>query len=879
MYPRAWGSILLPLVLAAAAVAQPAEEEIRLVLGPAEGDALVAFLQGPGAGMEVGLDPRTGAVRSLRGKSEPILEVVDPRRESLALELALTFLAEHGEMFGLAGMPGELVLQDEFESPGARHVRYRQQHVGIEVHLAYLYLHFDRAGRLRWADATLATGAADGEWRSAPDEALSMTRLLAKASGSLPGTQDRVERVWRNEAGDLQPTWKVHTSSLSPLGHFEGLVDAATGQLLSVRNCLRFPPGTGLVFEPNPVQVLQDPGLTNQSDACYTEMQTARSSVVLDRLDGSGYLQGQWVSTSASSVARASEPSLDFNYCRDTSFFSEVMCYYHIDTQQEWVQSLGFTNVNNRVQVVDPYLSCGSPNAFYDPLNKRISYCRDGIDSSEDAEVILHEYGHAVQDDQVPGWGMCHEGGSMGEGFGDYWPLVRFTGPPGSFQYGELADWFGLNSSSPSTPGTGLRTADNSKIYPRDIEGEVHVDGEIWSGALFDIYEQLGRTITDSLVLQSHFLVSPGADFMDGGNAIILADDLLYASAHVSLLESILNARGVYYPEDSFEPNDSRAAARMLACGHNGPLVLALYDDDWFTFELQGDGGWFTFSYLGASPAGSGTCGIIPYEVELEGPGGGAVTLDPAGGVNLRADLFQAATGTYTVHVYGNSGSRFPYDLDYVPVNDGTAVFSGLCGDCNGDGQLNIVDALVAAQSAAGLFLPPSLERCDVNSSTAVDIVDALLMAQAAAGLAPTLSCTGGLCGQGNAIDIRCGDTASDSIPVGTAPLGLELTMAGATHHYRLAGIPPGTTSLTITTTGTGDIDLLVGRPGTIPGATSPGRYPTSSDMRSTGPTSTESVILTGSTIYTPADWHQGPMAIAVTAFTAGSYTLTVTCN
>ena len=43
-----------------------------------------------------------------------------------------------------------------------------------------------------------------------------------------------------------------------------------------------------------------------------------------------------------------------------------------------------------------------------------------GVDDGEDAEVIEHEYGHAVQNDQVPGFGSSPQGGAMGEGFGDY---------------------------------------------------------------------------------------------------------------------------------------------------------------------------------------------------------------------------------------------------------------------------------------------------------------------------------------------------------------------------------------------------------------------------------------------------------------------------
>jgi Zn-dependent metalloprotease len=42
------------------------------------------------------------------------------------------------------------------------------------------------------------------------------------------------------------------------------------------------------------------------------------------------------------------------------------------------------------------------------------------VDDAEDADVIVHEYGHAIQADQVPGFGAGGDAGGMGEGFGDY---------------------------------------------------------------------------------------------------------------------------------------------------------------------------------------------------------------------------------------------------------------------------------------------------------------------------------------------------------------------------------------------------------------------------------------------------------------------------
>lgn len=864
--------------LLCAPVSAQERSDVPAGLSPAAGAALQAFLDGPGAGFDVGIDPRTGAVRRLRGLAEPLGRGLAKDAAGHSLPLAEAFIARFGAMFGLADGAGDLVLQDAFDSLGARHARFRQAIDGIEVVYGILNLHFTRDGNLMAADSTLATAEPQGGWFTAREDALTAIRQFVRSEGSLPGASDSVEPMWfSSTGGGLLPVWRVLTSSRSPLASYEGYVDAMSGEVIDVRNRLCFATGSGMVFDPNPVVALMDPTLTNMGDSCYPAMMSARTSVTLERLDPGGRLTGQWASTSASSVPRASEPSLVFDFCRDTAFFSEVMVYYHVDTQQAWIQSLGFTNINNRQQVMDPYLTCGVPNAFYDPATLQISFCRDGIDSSEDAEVIIHEYGHSIHHNQVPGWGFCEEGGAMGEGFGDYLAESRYTHGPGSFQYGETADWFGVNSPSPETPGTGLRWVISPKVYPVDYVGEVHADGEIWSAALWQIWEGIGRTVTDSLVLQSHFFLTGGADFMDGGEALMMADQVLYGGANQAVIEAALRSRGLYFPEDSHEPNDTEAAASPLRCGHNGPLVIASGDTDWYTFEVRSPGGWLTFYYHGVSPAGSTTC-IVPYDLTIMTPGGTPMFTTLSGGVTERVDFAGMPAGTYKVRVFGNSGARFSYDLDYVEINDGTATFSGVCGDCNGDGLVNILDALLGAQTAASIATPPDPAKCDVDASGTVSVIDALLMAQEAAGLSVSLNCVGGVCGQGSATDIACGGSVMDSLSVSTDPVPLALTVPGSTHHYRLTAIPPSTGSITLSLTGTGDMDMIVGRPGTLPGSTNINRYPTSTDMRSTGPTSTETIVLNAGTIYTPADFNGGPISIAITSWTAGSYTLSVTC-
>ena len=90
--------------------------------------------------------------------------------------------------------------------------------------------------------------------------------------------------------------------------------------------------------------------------------------------------------------------------------FEQVMAYYWVTQAQLYIQSLGFGStlpaVNKRQQLVR-INQFGGDNSFYRNGTKKltITFGKGGVDDAEDAEVVVHEYGHSVQDDQVPGFG------------------------------------------------------------------------------------------------------------------------------------------------------------------------------------------------------------------------------------------------------------------------------------------------------------------------------------------------------------------------------------------------------------------------------------------------------------------------------------------
>jgi Zn-dependent metalloprotease len=333
------------------------------------------------------------------------------------------------------------------------------------------------------------------------------------------------------------PAWKLIIPLASPLHDWRMFIHARTGEILHQEDMLKMVAGRGRVFDPSPVASLNDTTLKDRSkipDTAYRE-------VDLPDVAATGYLDGPYVNTQATRRRRR-VASRQFLFTRTQRAFKEVMAYFHIDRVQRYIQTLGLTNVNNRSISVN-IDGIRDDNSFYSPATKQLTFGTGGIDDAEDAEIILHEYGHSIQDNQVPGFGASEEAGAMGEGFGDYLAASFFeTLKPARFARC-LGSW-DATAYSPEDP-PNLRRLDSTKRYPRDIVHEVHADGEIWSASLWALREAIGRTACDKLVLSHHFLLKRDSSFEEAALSLILADQQLFRGAHAATIRTVFVRRGI----------------------------------------------------------------------------------------------------------------------------------------------------------------------------------------------------------------------------------------------------------------------------------------------------------------------------------------------
>ena len=304
--------------------------------------------------------------------------------------------------------------------------------------------------------------------------------------------------------------------------------------------------GTGTVFLPNPVAELQNESLTDRKDADYAALQAAYHTVTLTDLDGSGTLTGRWAQIVSETGVPARSSTNTFTYHRNDDRFEQVMAYYWVTQAQRYIQSLGFgtgayppVNMQSQRVRINQY---GQDNSFAtDHPRDELRFGKGGVDDAEDAEVILHEYGHAIHFSQ--GFSFAsEEAGAISEGFGDYWAadvsnIVAPTPDPAC-----VADWDSVSYTS--TVPHCLRRVDTDLHYPDDLNGKVHHDGQIWSRALWDIRGALGHVESDTIILNGQFDF-PGTTMTALAERTVAAAQSLYGTSAANAVTAAFEARGI----------------------------------------------------------------------------------------------------------------------------------------------------------------------------------------------------------------------------------------------------------------------------------------------------------------------------------------------
>ncbi len=492
------------------------------------------------------------------------------------VQAARSFLQAQGAVFGVTPkVLQDLKVMKTIQTKATEHVRFRQTVHGIPVFGGEIVVSrrnsdqritfvSSRIYPVRVPDLTPRISADQAYQRAL--QVLPIRRILAELPPEL--------MIYPKGQGML--VWRVQIPSDDPVGDWEFIINAWTGDIVFVRDQAKYVDGQGLVFYPDPLTTSHhyyndSPDWADNNDQDNDSLNSQRFLVTLRDLTdtGSGYsLDGPFVNLQDIEDPADTFPILPdpngFQYTRSQQEFEDVMVYFHIDNIQRYFQdSLGIFFANNESQDCDPHGLNGQDNSHYSPSLDYIAWGEGGVDDDEDADVIIHEYGHAIQDDIVPGWGLSHEADAMGEGFGDYL-AVTYGMAIDTFRWADVFTWDGHN---PFWPGRSANM--DSYHYPEDASRPIHDAGQLWSSALLDVFwgfvQDLGMTIAqarkviDDLVVTHHTYLTASATMPEAANAIIQTDIDLYQGAHLGVILPIFDARGFidlsdYVPQIQHDP-------------------------------------------------------------------------------------------------------------------------------------------------------------------------------------------------------------------------------------------------------------------------------------------------------------------------------------
>lgn len=477
-------------------------------------------------------------------------------------QAAMRFISRHAGWLGWAGRPEMLQEKRVSVSPAGSHVFFKVEQNGREVVNAYANVHLDR-----WNQVVLLHQQPPAEEPAWPEDFPPMATCVEVSSRDFISNRgytkpwkplavsggmeellpdfESARQVYFLEEGSLLAAWEVVLRSARPAARVTYWAGGNPVRILGLRSDVKYVTGSGKTFQPNPVIHLNDRTLTVDSPPSVFEPAYVDAPLLLlaAQLNGMYYLTGSWVQIAdlAAGTPRVEVPAEStpvFNYDRYHPGFTAVQAYYWITSSQLYLQSLGFDNLVHYMIRVDVHGMDGADNSQYIPAGYGGPYLEfgdGGVPDAEDADIILHEYGHAIQDSANPdALGWSGENLAMQEGFSDYWSFSRTYDlclARGADPY-SFGDW---DARGINPPANGWRRLDTGKMYPLDMRLDDHINGEIWSCALKNLFLRFGREVTDRLVLQS-FYYMPAAlvnKFYQSARALVTADQNLYQGRHI----------------------------------------------------------------------------------------------------------------------------------------------------------------------------------------------------------------------------------------------------------------------------------------------------------------------------------------------------------
>ena len=423
-------------------------------------------------------------------------------------------------------------------------VHFEQNIDGVPVYDSRMVVHINPQNFVTMVSSGYRAGASLASAQPLISAAQARGTVIARVQAQPPFRFDETLLTAYQAQEGTRLAWRVRLSPAEPIGSWEGLVDATSGELFVIWDRSDYAHATGSAFDPDPLSSSHtDYGAPMSDNGDADSPALAAQTFVEDLGDieldnGEYFLKNQWAEVTDHETPNDgffSQSSPNFLFTRENNGFEASNTFFQIQKSMQYVnQTLGLNirpiQYSGGVQF-DPQGLDGADNSHYDPSTGQLAYGEGCVDDDEDADVIWHELGHGLHDWVTHG-ALSNQIDGLSEGFGDYWAASYSRSlnqwKPGEPQYQWVYSWDGQNECWAG------RTTDYALPWPVGL-GEIHTSGQIWSTCLMKIYDQIGRQKIDTATLEGLAMTIAVSTQNDAANAVYqAAQDMGYAAADLT---------------------------------------------------------------------------------------------------------------------------------------------------------------------------------------------------------------------------------------------------------------------------------------------------------------------------------------------------------
>jgi hypothetical protein len=581
-------------------------------------------------GMYVSVDKLNGSFTDIFGKAMPV--------QGTSVENKLALLFAH-QLKSLGINASDWVRKGSFLGDHASFINYEQVINGHPVVFANLKFRFTKDGQLERI-----------KMKNYGKPNLSFSPSLSEATAAQKVEQDlsgvtiehtTIETAWSwfpvpTASGyELRPAYafnvKGRTESL-PVDLI-GYVDAISGEILYRSNRVKETINKtveGGVYKQNPLQAATNEPLANlkvtiSGTDYYTDTAGYLNVTSLNTpVSTTVKLEGKWAKVQAqasggvtpnfTNVITVNGATYPFPVTSPSSI-RHVNAYYHVNRVHDFMKNFypTFTAMDNPLPTnVDVSGSC---NAFYNGSSINFYAAGNGCNSfALCGDIVYHEYGHGINDNFYGFMGQnTMFNGALNEGYADIWAIGITKDPV-------------LGKGSTPTGGIIRRYDQAPKVFPQDLVGQVHADGEIIAGAWWDVALNLNSPDTMSILFSKTLFDTP--DGPTGTEGVVYHDVLVSAllnddndnnlnnfTPHFSQIVQAFARHGIYLLGDAEVVHDdipNQPAGVPVSINANLNILTPAFFQSLKLYYKPRGGQWDSVAMT--STGGSGFTGQIPAQ-------------------------------------------------------------------------------------------------------------------------------------------------------------------------------------------------------------------------------------------------------------------------